>query len=106
MNEYEKEIFQWLEDAGLNPVHHNMAVPHLEVSAQCGLPTELGDVDSTRYRAIPVELLRMGTILSVDVRGNSMEDAGIYEGNRIEVLLTDNESGVRDGDVVVADVVS
>ena len=37
MNEYEKEIFQWLEDAGLNPVHHNMAVPHLEVSAQCGL---------------------------------------------------------------------
>ena len=32
MNEYEKEIFQWLEDAGLNPVHHNMAVPHLEVS--------------------------------------------------------------------------
>ena len=104
MNEYEKEIFQWLEDAGLNPVHHNMAVPHLEVSAQCGLPTELGDVDSTRYRAIPVELLRMGTILSVDVRGDSMEDAGIYEGNRIEVLLTDNESGVRDGDVVVADV--
>lgn len=104
MNEYEKEIFQWLEDAGLNPVHHNMAVPHLEVSAQCGLPTELGDVDPTLYRAIPVELLRMGTILSVDVKGDSMEDAGIYEGNRIEVLLTDNESGVRDGDVVVADV--
>ena len=104
MNEYEKEIFQWLEDAGLNPVHHNMAVPHLEVSAQCGLPTELGDVDPTRYRAIPVELLRMGTILSVDVKGDSMEDAGIYEGNRIEVLLTDNECGVRDGDVVVADV--
>lgn len=104
MNEYEKEIFQWLEDAGLNPVHHNMAVPHLEVSAQCGLPTELGDVDPTRYRAIPVELLRMGTILSIDVRGDSMEDAGIYEGNRIEVLLTDNECGVRDGDVVVADV--
>ena len=104
MNEYEKEIFQWLEDAGLNPVHHNMAVPHLEVSAQCGLPTELGDVDPTRYRAIPVELLRMGTILSVDVKGDSMEDAGIYEGNRIEVLLTDNESGVREGDVVVADV--
>ena len=104
MNEYEKEIFQWLEDAGLNPVHHNMAVPHLEVSAQCGLPTELGDMDPTRYRAIPVELLRMGTILSVDVKGDSMEDAGIYEGNRIEVLLTDNESGVRDGDVVVADV--
>ena len=104
MNEYEKEIFQWLEDAGLNPVHHNMAVPHLEVSAQCGLPTELGDVDPTRYRAIPVQLLRMGTILSVDVKGDSMEDAGIYEGNRIEVLLTDNESGVRDGDVVVADV--
>ena len=104
MNDYEKEIFQWLEDAGLNPVHHNMAVPHLEVSAQCGLPTELGDVDPTRYRAIPVELLRMGTILSVDVRGDSMEDAGIYEGNRIEVLLVENESSVRDGDTVVADV--
>ena len=104
MNEYEKEIFQWLEDAGLNPVHHNMAVPHLEVSAQCGLPTELGDVDPTRYRAIPVELLRMGTILSVDVRGDSMVDAGIYDGNRIEVLLTDGMCGVRDGDTVVADV--
>lgn len=104
MNEYEKEIFQWLEDAGLNPVHHNMAVPHLEVSAQCGLPTELGDVDPTRYRAIPVELLRMGTILSIDVRGDSMVDAGIYEGNRIEVLLTDGMCGVRDGDTVVADV--
>ena len=104
MNEYEKEIFQWLEDAGLNPVHHNMAVPHLEVSAQCGLPTELGDLDQTRYRAIPVELLRMGTILSIDVKGDSMEDAGIYEGNRIEVLLVENESSVRDGDTVVADL--
>lgn len=104
MNDYEKEIFQWLEDAGLNPVHHNMAVPHLEVSAQCGLPTELGDVAPTRYRAIPVELLRMGTILSIDVRGDSMVDAGIYEGNRIEVLLVENESSVRDGDTVVADV--
>lgn len=104
MNEYEKEIFQWLEDAGLNPVHHNMAVPHLEVSAQCGLPTELGDLDSTRYRAIPTELLRMGTILSIDVKGDSMVDAGIYEGNRIEVLLVENESSVRDGDTVVADV--
>jgi hypothetical protein len=49
MNEYEKEIFQWLEDAGLNPVHHNMAVPHLEVSAQCGLPTELGYEEHHRY---------------------------------------------------------
>jgi SOS-response transcriptional repressor LexA len=104
MNEYEKEIFQWLEDAGLNPVHHNMAVPHLEVSAQCGLPTELGDLDSTRYVAIPTELLRMGTILSIDVKGNSMEDAGIYEGNRIEILLVENESSVRDGDTVVADL--
>ena len=104
MNEYEKEIFQWLEDAGLNPVHHNMAVPHLEVSAQCGLPTELGDVDSTRYVPIPVELLRMGTIFSIDVKGDSMEDAGIYEGNRIEVLLVENESSVRDGDTVVADL--
>ena len=104
MNEYEKEIFQWLEDAGLNPVHHNMAVPHLEVSAQCGLPTELGDLDQTRYRAIPVELLRMGTILSIDVKGDSMEDAGIYEGNRIEILLVENESSVRDGDTVVADL--
>lgn len=104
MNEYEKEIFQWLADAGLNPVHHNMAVPHLEVSAQCGLPTELGDLDQTRYRAIPVELLRMGTILSIDVKGDSMEDAGIYEGNRIEILLVENESSVRDGDTVVADL--
>ena len=104
MNEYEKEIFQWLEDAGLNPVHHNMAVPHLEVSAQCGLPTELGDLDSTRYVAIPTELLRMGTIFSIDVKGNSMEDAGIYEGNRIEMLLVENESSVRDGDTVVADL--
>ena len=104
MNDYEKEIFQWLEDAGLNPVHHNMAVPHLEMSAQCGLPTELGDLDSTRYVPIPVELLRMGTIFSIDVKGDSMEDAGIYEGNRIEMLLTENESGVRDGDTVVADV--
>ena len=81
-----------------------MAVPHLEVSAQCGLPTELGDLDSTRYVPIPVELLRMGTIFSIDVKGDSMEDAGIYEGNRIEMLLTENESGVRDGDTVVADV--
>ena len=104
MNDYEKEIFQWLEDAGLNPVHHNMAVPHLEVSAQCGLPTELGDLDPTRYVAIPTELLRMGTIFSIDVKGSSMEDAGIYEGNRIEMLLVENVSSVRDGDTVVADL--
>ena len=53
MNEYEKEIFQWLEDAGLNPVHHNMAVPHLEVSAQCGLnktPKNSQDFDLKRVK--------------------------------------------------------
>ena len=68
MNEYEKEIFQWLEDAGLNPVHHNMAVPHLEVSAQCGLPTELGDLDSTRYVQYPRNCCAWAQYLALTLR--------------------------------------
>ena len=35
MNDYEKEIFQWLEDAGLNPVHHNMAVRIANGTGRC-----------------------------------------------------------------------
>ena len=104
MNEYEKEIFQMLENAGLNPVHHNMAVPYLDVSAQCGDPTELGDIDPSRYMAIPAELLHMGTILSINAKGDSMVDIGINDKDRLEVLVTEGVCGVRDGDTVVAEV--
>jgi hypothetical protein len=70
---------------------------------QAGVPSDVGDMLHGDYIYLPKELVTSApTRITVRVRGDSMQDAGVLEGDMIEVQLTEGTCGIRDGDIVVA----
>ena len=96
-----EEIFQMLERAGMNPMWCDTPVPYFDVNVPAGIPTELGDAVKGEYLMLPASLAGMSPTMVLNVRGDSMRDAGITTHDRIEVLLT---PCANDGDIVVAEV--
>ena len=95
-----KELFQSLEAQGWKPLLCDTPVPYYESPVVCGEPTGVGDiVEETRM--LPKEFLSMQPEFIVTVRGDSMKDAGIVEGDAVKV-----ETGVsiHDGDIVLVAV--
>lgn len=94
-----KEIFRFLEGAGGNPQLCDTEVPYFEASVRAGLPTENWAEDAfVEMMALPRKMLVSNPAMILDVAGDSMVDAGISDGDRVLVLLTQK---FRDGDVVV-----
>lgn len=94
-----KEIFRFLEGAGANPQLCDTEVPYFEASVRAGLPTENWAEDAfVEMMALPRKMLVSNPAMILDVAGDSMVDAGISDGDRVLVLLTQK---FRDGDVVV-----
>lgn len=56
-------------------------------TVQAGLPTEVGDVFADEYTMLPRSLARCGMIVCLPVRGDSMEDCGILEGDTLSVQI-------------------
>lgn len=96
-----EEIFQMLERAGMNPMWCDTPVPYFDVNVPAGIPLELGDAAKGEYLMLPASLAGMSPTMVLNVRGDSMRDAGITTHDRIEVLLT---PCANDGDIVVAEV--
>ena len=96
-----QEIFQMLERAGMNPMWCDTPVPYYDVNIPAGIPTDVGDVMKGDYLMLPAALVGMEPTMVLNVRGDSMKDADIASGDRMEVRLTMN---ARDGDIVVAEV--
>ena len=103
-SEYLQEVFRLFEEAGFNPEWCDVPVPLLENTVQAGWPTEVGDVFCDEYTMVPRSLARCGVIVSLPVRGDSMVDCDIQEGDVLSVQITEGCSGIREGDVVVAEV--
>ena len=94
-----KEIFEFLQGAGANPQLCDTEVPYFEASVRAGLPTENWAEDAfVEMMALPRKMLVSNPAMILDVAGDSMVDAGISDGDRVLVLLTQK---FRDGDVVV-----
>lgn len=94
-----KEIFRFLEGAGANPQLCDTEVPYFEASVRAGLPTENWAEDAfVEMMALPRKMLVSNPAMILDVAGDSMVDAGISDGDRVLVLLTQK---FMDGDVVV-----
>ena len=94
-----KEIFRFLEGAGANPKLCDTEVPYFEASVRAGLPTENWAEDAfVEMMALPRKMLVSNPAMILDVAGDSMVDAGISDGDRVLVLLTQK---FMDGDVVV-----
>ncbi len=94
-----KEIFRFLKGAGANPQLCDTEVPYFEASVRAGLPTENWAEEAfVEMMALPRKMLVSNPAMILDVAGDSMVDAGISDGDRVLVLLTQK---FRDGDVVV-----
>lgn len=96
-----EEIFQMLERAGMNPMWCDTPVPYYDVDIPAGIPTEVGEVMKGDYLMLPATLVGMEPTMMLNVKGDSMKDAGISSGDRMEVRITMN---ARDGDIVVAEM--
>ena len=97
-----KEIFDFLQKAGANPQLCDTEVPHYEASVRAGFPTEnWAEQSFVEMMSMPRKMLSKTPAMIVDVDGDSMVDAGINDGDRVLVMMTQN---LRDGDIVVARV--
>lgn len=93
-----KDILQSLKEQGWEPLLCDTPVPFYESAVLCGEPTGIGDVVK-ETRMFPKEFLSMQPEFIVTVKGDSMKDAGIVEGDAVKV-----ETGIpiHDGDIVLA----
>ena len=95
-NEIE-EIFEKLKQSGLDPQLCDTAVPYFADGVPAGYPEAPGDYDG-EMALIPRAFLRECSFI-VSVHGDSMKDAGIYNGDDVMVKHDDS---FDDGDTVVA----
>ena len=94
-----KEIFEFLQGAGANPQLCDTDVPYFEAAVRAGLPTENWAEESfAEMMSLPRKMLVSNPAMILDVAGDSMVDAGINDGDRVLVMMTQK---YRDGDVVV-----
>lgn len=97
-----RELFHLLNEAGIKAEWCDTPIPKYDNAVQAGLPSGAGDPVLDDYILVPKSLLRGQCVIRLNVRGESMEDCGIKNGDTISVELTDGISSVRDGDTVVA----
>ena len=96
-----QELFRQLEEMGWNPRLCNTPVPYIDSGVQAGLPTDHGDFTQGQNLFLPEDLLKRNLTFIIDVKGNSMKDADILPGDRVQI-----ETGVSvlDGDIVIASI--
>lgn len=92
----------YFEQAGYEVEWCDTAVPCYENTVQAGVPTDVSDITQGDYVMVPKSLVNSSSLFCVRVKGDSMVDCGIYEGDMLHVQITEGLSGIREGDTVVA----
>lgn len=99
MNEQEiREILELFEQHGWSPKLCDTPVLLENNAIRAGLPEELGKL-TREYLLIPRDMLPSEPALFIKVVGDSMQDAGIYEGDKV-LLAAGREP--HTGDIVAA----
>ena len=101
MNLEALEVFKVLEDAGMNPQWCDTPVPYYDACVQAGSPTDPGDIPFGEQLMMAENLVMDGFTFCIKVKGDSMKDVNIHDGDRVELMTG---SVVRDGDIVVAEI--
>lgn len=96
-----QEAFKLLEEAGMNPQWCDTPVPYFDASVQAGLPTDPGDIPFEEQLMMAQNLAMGSLTFCVNVKGESMKDADIHDGDRVELLTG---VSVKDGDIVIAEI--
>ena len=96
-----QELFRQLEEMGWKPRLCNTPVPYIDSGVQAGIPTDHGDFTQGQNLFLPEDLLKRNLTFIIDVKGDSMKDADILPGDRVQI-----ETGisVQDGDIVIASI--
>lgn len=97
----QKEILGILEQAGWVPKVCDTLVPCFDNEVQAGIPTMTGDIVHDDSIMMSGELSDLETVCYVRVRGESMKDAGILPGDRVQLCM---DALYEDGDIVVASI--
>ena len=92
-------MFEQMRAQGWNPRVCDTPVPYYENKVPCGVPSEVGDTATNECMMMPREMVHLSMTYMVDAFGESMRDAGIEDGDTLEVQ---SASVARDGDIVVA----
>lgn len=94
-----KLMFEQMRAQGWNPQLCDTPVPYYENRVPCGVPTDVGDTVSDEFIMMPRDMVKLNMTFTVNAFGQSMRDAGINDGDILEVLST---CVACDGDIVVA----
>ena len=92
-------MLQLLERAGWEPRLCDTPVQCYDVQVPAGSPNGVGDPVRLDDMLLPKELVSLETCYSVMVKGDSMKDAGILHGDRVQFRM---DGMYSDGDIVVA----
>lgn len=92
-------MFEQMRAQGWNPRLCDTPVPHYGNKVPCGVPIDVGDTVPDEYTMMPRDMVKLNMTFTVDAFGDSMRDAGIDDGDTLEVVST---PVARDGDIVVA----
>lgn len=96
-----QEIFKLLDEQGWEPKICDTPVPYFDSGVQAGIPTDHGDFTRGEMMMIPEELLKNNLTFIIDVKGDSMKDADIMPGDRVQLQIGKT---VRDGDIIIASI--
>ena len=92
-----KEVFELLEQQGWNPRLCDTPLPYYDTAVPCGPALEIS-ANPPETKMMPREFLEAHPMFMVTVKGDSMKDAGIAEGDTVTVVTG---TRVEDGDIVL-----
>lgn len=92
-------LIREMREAGYEPLLCDTPVHVCSCPVKCGTPVMPGDDDRGEYIMFPKSLIGLNPEMFCPVRGDSMIDAGIEEGDQIKVRIG---AVARDGDTVLA----
>ena len=93
-----EELFRGLEEQGWHPMLCDTPVPVYDNAVPCGKPADVGDVEK-EYKLMPEETVSLQPGFMVKAKGDSMKDAGIFDGDRV---IIDKAVEPHNGSIVVA----
>ena len=96
-----QEVFELLEKACMNPEWCDTPVPYFDTSVQAGFPTNPGDIPFAEQLMMAKDMVKGNLTFCINVRGESMRDANIMDGDRVEIMTG---VAIRDGDIVIAEI--
>ena len=76
-------------------------VSFIDTAVCAGIPTEPGEHTRGEYILLPTELVGMHPVFVIPVKGQSMKDADLMDGDQLKVEVRDD---VTDGDIVLASI--